>query len=127
MLVSFQNGVWLVGMAAVITITRAILLALRNPFSKVPGPFLAKITNLPLKLAKYGPYVRISPQEVAVSDPQGFKKIHAIVSGFEKTQWYDDVTMFPRPTLFAMIDGRQHAQRRKLFARGFSKTNIKQN
>lgn len=119
-----------------------MLLALRSPLNKIPGPFLARITNLPLKLAvisgrriqyvddlhrKYGPYVRISPEEIAVNDPQGFKKIHAIGSGFEKTQWYDNVTMFPRPTLFAMIDGKQHAQRRRLFARGFSKTNIKQN
>lgn len=119
-----------------------LLFAHRNPLNKIPGPLLAKYTNLPSKLAvvtgrevhyidslhkKYGPYVRTAPGKVAVNDPRGAKQIHAIGSGFEKTDWYEDVSVFPRPVLFTMRQAKTHAARRRLFARGFSKSNIRQN
>jgi len=65
----------------------------------VPGPFFSRFSNLLLKRAvtggrrifyiddlhrKYGPVVRISPKEVAVSDIEGFKQIHAVSSKFTK-------------------------------------------
>lgn len=49
------------------------------------------------------------------------------MSNFDKSPWYDDVTVLERPTLFVMQDRKSHAARRKLFARGFSKSNIKAN
>lgn len=76
---------------------------------------------------RYGPYVRISPEEIAVNDPKGFKQIHGINSGFEKSGWYKALTVMPRPCLFDMSDAKDHAARRRLFARGFSKSNIRQN
>ena len=43
----------------------------------------------------YGPYVRLSPTEIAVADPTAFSQIHRIGSGFVKTQWYQDLVFFP--------------------------------
>jgi cytochrome P450 len=111
---------------------------LRNPLRSLPGPWHSRFTRLPLKLAivtgrrafyvhdlhtKYGGVVRISPNEVAVSDPEGLATIHRIGSGFRKTNWYREFTAQPdRFTAFTMIDPKQHAARRKLFARPFSRT-----
>lgn len=108
---------------------------------KLPGPWYSNISNLRLKLAvitgqrihyiqalheKYGPYVRVSPTEVSVADPQGLSQIHRINSGFTKTKWYQDLTSMERLTVFSMTDTRQHAARRKKFARAFSKTHLRQ-
>jgi cytochrome P450 len=76
--------------------------------------------------AKYGPIVRISPNEVSVADPQSVSMIHKINSGYTKSPWYIDVAPFGRPILFSMSDPKAHAARRKLFARAFSKTYLRQ-
>ncbi|KAK4503268.1 hypothetical protein PRZ48_006696 [Zasmidium cellare] len=140
MLFSYTNALLLLALLSIIAITRTLLLALRNPLNRLPGPWHTKLTNLRLKLAVltgrrihyihtlhqlYGPYVRISPTEIAVNDPQGSKLIHGVGSSFEKSAWYDDLTVMERPTLFTMKDKKSHAARRKLFARGFSKSNLK--
>lgn len=69
------------------------LLATREitPLRKVPGPFLASVTKLwivkkqlgfqrplvDLDLhKKYGPIVRIAPNEVLISSPQAFRKVY---------------------------------------------------
>jgi cytochrome P450 len=108
----------------------------------VPGPAVAKWVNWGLKLQvisgrrmyyvhqlhqKYGPFVRIAPDEVSVADPATFARIHKIGSGYEKSAWYGEFTSFPRPTLFVMRDPKVHGARRRLLARGFSKTYLRQN
>ena len=75
---------------------------------------------------KYGPYVRISPTEIAVNDPAGFKRIHSATAGFEKSRWYFDTVFNDRATLFTMTDNKTHAKRRRLLAKGFSKSNLRQ-
>jgi len=61
-----------------------------HPLARYPGPFWASLTNLwSLKLSvrgdwphrmdalhrKYGPVVRIAPNEVAIDDPRAIKEI----------------------------------------------------
>lgn len=75
----------------------------------------------------YGPYVRISPTEIAINDAVAFKKIHSVTSGFEKSPWYSKFVLAPRYTLFTMTDNKSHGARRRMLARGFSKSNIRQN
>lgn len=77
--------------------------------------------------AAYGPIVRIGPNEVAVASPDGFAQIHRIGSGFLKAPWYAETVGAPEPGLFDMVDTRQHSQRRKLFARAFSNSSLRQN
>ena len=74
----------------------------------------------------YGSFVRISPTEIAVNDVKGFKQIHGINSGFEKSPWYGKFTTMERPALFTMTNATAHAARRRMFARAFSKSHIRQ-
>ncbi|KAL1618476.1 putative cytochrome p450 monooxygenase [Diplodia seriata] len=126
--VALTIAVWLV---------QSIFRAVTSPLRLIPGPFSSHLTNLPLKQAvtsgrrifhiddlhrAYGPIVRISPTEVAVGgDVTAFKQIHNVQSKFAKDLWYEALTNFPRLSVFTMRDQRQHAARRRLFARAFGK------
>lgn len=68
--------------------------------------------------------MRISPTEVAVADLDASRAIHKVGSGFNKAEWYMKFTESPRPGIFAMLDPKQHAARRRLFAQAFSNTSI---
>ncbi|GKT47754.1 cytochrome P450 monooxygenase cypX [Colletotrichum spaethianum] len=115
-----------------------------SPLNKFPGPWYAKFTGLPGTIAtlsyrqaqyyhrlheKYGPFVRVSPNQIFVSDLEAFKKIHKVGSNFMKA----DSHHFFGPTepgqppygLFAMTDKADHSRRRKLLARGFTTTSLR--
>jgi hypothetical protein len=70
-----------------------------HPLSKYPGPFFASITrwwlvkeifdghhekNIRILHKKYGPVVRIAPNEVAIADPEAIKVIYSTSTGFTK-------------------------------------------
>lgn len=74
---------------------------------------------------QYGPIVRVSPTEVAVGDLPSFQTIHKVGSGFNKTEWYGQLTAMPRTILFSITDPRAHAVRRKMMARGFGKSYLR--
>lgn len=113
---------------------------LLSPLSNIPGPIWSRYTNLPLKLAllsgkrtlfihdlhkKYGPVVRISPGEVSISDPTACRTIHRAGSGFLKSDWYSRFVDHEVPGIFEMSDAKQHAARRRLLARAFTKTELR--
>ncbi|KAF5689356.1 cytochrome P450 monooxygenase [Fusarium globosum] len=117
----------------------ALVNAFKSPLRGLPGPWYTHFTHLVLKYQilagnrvhyihalhqRYGPVVRVSPGEVAVSDLEAFSKIHKIGSGFLKSAWYDAVTPDREPGIFVMRDPHQHAARRRLFARAFSVSSL---
>lgn len=61
-----------------------------------------------------------------MADPDAFLQVHKVASGFNKSPWYLRLVPFPRPAVFTMTDPKQHALRRKLLARGFSKSYVRQ-
>lgn len=85
-----------------------------------------RISNIDDLHRKYGPIVSISPTEVAVSDIKGFKQIQAVSSKFTRDVWYEKLTNFPRHPVFTMRNPKDHAQRPKLFSRGFCKTYLRE-
>ncbi|KAF8859444.1 cytochrome P450 monooxygenase [Acephala macrosclerotiorum] len=112
-----------------------------TPLRHLPGPWYAPLTHLVLKLhvlqgrrlhyvhdlhERYGSIVRIAPKEVAVSDFDAFSEIHRIGSGYHKSIWYEMVNNQEVPGIFAIRDPKRHAQRRRLLARGFSKSYLKE-
>ncbi|OQE12795.1 hypothetical protein PENFLA_c062G09343 [Penicillium flavigenum] len=128
-----------VAIAALGLIIHILYKVVRSPLRHIPGPITTSFTRLHLGLAtisgqqiyyihdlhqRYGPIVRISPTEISVSSTPEFKEIHRIGSGFVKSDWYSSFTP-GREGVFAMQDVKKHAQRRKLFARPFSKTAIR--
>ncbi|KAI1856947.1 uncharacterized protein JN550_013549 [Neoarthrinium moseri] len=76
---------------------------------------------------KYGPIVRISPEEVAIADPAAFQEIHRIGSGYLKSPWYSSFRAGDSADVFSMRDPHDHAQRRRLLAPLFSNSAIMQN
>lgn len=70
--------------------------------------------------------MRIAPNELAVNDLRAFKQIHAISSGFLKDGWYTNTVILGRPGVFATIDPKSHAARRRLLARPFSKSYLRE-
>ncbi|KAI4725662.1 cytochrome P450 monooxygenase [Aureobasidium sp. EXF-10728] len=115
-----------------------------TPLRGIPGPWHAALVNWRLKLAvlggaradyihalhqKYGPIVRIAPNEVAINDPASFKDIHKIGSGFLKTNWYEYLNtngVGKCPGIFNMTNPKEHAARRKLLAKGFSQRHLRE-
>lgn len=69
--------------------------------------------------------MRISPDEISISSIADFKEIHRVGGGFLKTEWYGKFVMSQRPGVFDMRDPAAHAARRKLFARAFSKSELR--
>lgn len=75
---------------------------------------------------KYGPIVLIAPAEVSCSSLPSFRTIHRISKPYLKSPWYQNFVSKPA-NLFTMIDPKEHAGRRKLFASAFSKSSLKTN
>jgi hypothetical protein len=83
----------------------SLLRNLYSPLSKVPGPPYTKLTSLWLIIQeitsnrrsyihslhqKYGPVVRLSPNEVSVTSVEAIKEIYTSGgSGYDKTEFYD--------------------------------------
>lgn len=84
---------------------RQTLHCLKSPLNKIPGPWYAKLTTLVLKWhefranrtryihqlhLRYGPAVRIAPDEVAFASAAAVKEIYCSGgSGYDKTEFYD--------------------------------------
>ena len=96
--------------------------------SSVPGPFLAKLTNLWRFIdvaqgrpditqnalhEKHGDYVRLGPNVVSVRNPDVLKTIYGINKGYVKTDFYKVQQQMAKgratPTLFSTVDEDFHA------------------
>ncbi|KAH6625608.1 cytochrome P450 [Boeremia exigua] len=99
----------------------------------VPGPFFSAYSSLPLQIAilrgrrtvyihalheKYGPYVRIGPQEIAIADIEAHRVIHRVGSDYNKGSWYQGQV----PTLhtdapsgiFCIMNNKDASHRRRV-------------
>lgn len=136
-----QLGLAVAGLALTGLIVSSLYNALTSPLKGVPGPWISLFSNRQLKSAvtggkrifyidalhkKYGPVVRISPQEVAVFDTEAFRQIHAVSGGYTKGDFYTKLTNFPVHSVFTLRDAKEHGVRRRLFAKGFSKTYLRE-
>ena len=96
------------GLLAAVHITRR----LTSPLARLPGPRIALFTSLPLKWnemkanrrewihglhVRYGPVVRITPNEVSFTSPAAVKEIYCSGgSGYDKTEFYDLFKVYGR-------------------------------
>ncbi|KAL3495450.1 cytochrome P450 [Aspergillus germanicus] len=136
-----MERIWIyTSIALALWIIQRLYRCLSSPLRTLPGPFYTNFSRLPLKLSiisgnriyfidalhkVHGPIVRISPDEVSISSSAEFKEIHRAGSPFLKSEWYSKFTMGSRPGVFDMRDPKMHAARRKLFARAFSKSELR--
>jgi hypothetical protein len=84
-------------------LSRCIYRLTLHPLAHIPGPLLPRITSCWLHYhayigdearithkahAKYGPFVRVSPHEVDISDADAVPAIYVAKGGFQKAPWY---------------------------------------
>lgn len=106
---------YLLAVAAVVT----VILRLRSSLAKLPGPRYTAFTSLVLKYhefthgrrlyihrlhQKYGPVVRLAPDEVSFATADAVKEIYMSGgSGYDKTPFYSLFTQFGTRTLFSTL------------------------
>ncbi|KAF2804695.1 cytochrome P450, partial [Mytilinidion resinicola] len=113
-----------------------------HPLSKVPGPFLASITplwlvyhsralhrhRLEIDLHKtYGPIVRLSPNEVSLSDPKNIKLVYGASSPFVKSRWYETIASKDPEgmNLLGESDMKKYHAQRRLIGPAFTTESVK--
>ncbi|RYC63256.1 hypothetical protein CHU98_g2955 [Xylaria longipes] len=91
-----------------------------SPLRTLPGPKISLFTSLVLKLhefralrtryihelhLRYGPVVRIAPNEASFASLEGIKEIYGSGgSGYDKTEFYDLFQVYGRRTMFTTLD-----------------------
>lgn len=89
-----------------------VALRITSPLRKVPGPLISNFTSLVLKWnelkgnrtmyihrlhQKYGPVVRVAPNEVCFTSPAAMKEIYASGgSGYDKSDFYNLFQVYGR-------------------------------
>lgn len=119
---------------------RVIVLLIFGNLRSIPGPFVSRLTGLPLSVAafkghraqwlyalhrKYGPIVRVAPGEVSVADPAHYRTIYSSPKTSHKDPSFYGAATFTGPdNIFQMVNREQHAARRKLVAAPYSLQSI---
>ncbi|ROV99147.1 hypothetical protein VMCG_06643 [Cytospora schulzeri] len=113
---------------------------IRSPLSRIPGPWYTPFTSLPIKWhefranrtrhvhalhLRYGPVVRIAPNEVSFSSGAAVKEIYCSGgSGYDKTEFYDLFTVYGRRTMFSTLNKEDHARRKRILADRYANSNV---
>ena len=111
-----------------------------HPLAHIPGPLIPKITSLWLyyhayvgdeatvihKLhARYGPLVRVSPNEIDISDADAIGPIYISKGGFPKAPCYSNFDIEGHSTIFSTLDAEHRAPRARAVVPMFSTKNIR--
>lgn len=110
-----------------------------HPFAKYPGPLLAKTSkawsrygNLQGRKChrihaahqRYGPIVRVAPNELSFADPVAVRDIYANDAFVKEESFYRAKRVFHEEMLMSFRDPEAHRQRKKLLQRGFSQASM---
>ncbi|KAL1845569.1 hypothetical protein Plec18170_009704 [Paecilomyces lecythidis] len=127
-------------------LTHYVWKVLESPLNSIPGPFLAKWTNLwrlfdvwggrceltqKLLHEKYGPVVRLGPNCVSVGrpDPNLIAKLYGIKGDCLKTNFYHSNSVFQDGdiiyTLFSETNNVRHAQMKRPIAQIYSPNGVR--
>ncbi|CBF85400.1 cytochrome P450 [Aspergillus nidulans FGSC A4] len=121
-------------------IIRALYLLYRHPLSSVPGPKLAACTSLWLAYhtyigdecstlfalhQRYGPVLRIAPNDVDIASGDAIEPIYLARGGFPKTPVYSKFDIDGHSTIFSTLTLPERASRAKAVAPLFSTASIR--
>ncbi|KAF3396481.1 Pisatin demethylase [Penicillium rolfsii] len=113
--------------------------ALFSPLRDIPGPFWTRFTSLwyfnrvyhgqfeqdNIKLhQKYGPVVRVAPNQYSISDISAIKTVYGAGSQFPKSAWYDGWRHPKLWTLFTDRDIKRHGETRKRFTNLYAMSSL---
>lgn len=125
-----------------ILIIRSIYRIFFHPLSHIPGPLLPKITSLWLHYhayvgdeassiralhATYGAFVRVSPNEIDISDADAIQAIYVSKGGFPKADCYANFDIDGHKTIFSTTDHEHRAVRAKAVVPLFSTKSLREN
>ncbi|KAK6523085.1 hypothetical protein TWF694_005983 [Orbilia ellipsospora] len=129
----------LAGAAVIIYfISSAIYEIYFSPLAKIPGPWYIRVsrfwlisrvatarvaTDIESLHEHYGPYVRIGPNEVSISDIESVKKIHSVHDPYLKSRLYKKLGN-GLSSLFFIVDPEAYKHRRMAYGNAFSKSNL---
>ena len=107
--------------------------------SRIPGPKLFALTGLRLAYEdykgdrsrtflklhqKYGPVVRVGPNEVIFNSTSALRSIYGAGSGFERTDFYRPFDVYGRRNMFSFSSSKDHGDRKRLLAHAYSKSSL---
>ncbi|KAI0200766.1 cytochrome P450 [Astrocystis sublimbata] len=120
-------------------VSYAVYQCLLSPLAEFPGPFAAKLSKLwRANVAyggqwhsrivelhrRYGPVVRIGPNELSIGDPEVFLRIYRISGTFPKSACYAVLQGSRSFDLAGERNEKVHAAQRRLVARPYSMESI---
>lgn len=121
---------------------RSIYRVYLHPLAHIPGPLLSKVTSLWLFYHAYfgdeasiihglhaihGPYVRVSPNEVDISDADAIQPIYISKGGYSKAGCYANFDIDGHKTIFSTTDHDLRAVRAKAVVPLFSTKALREN
>jgi cytochrome P450 len=113
-----------------------------HPLSHIDGPLLPKVTSLWLHYhayvgdeastihglhQRYGHYVRVSPNEVDISDADAIPAIYVSKGGFPKAACYANFDIDGHKTIFSTTDAEYRSPRAKAVGPMFSTKALREN
>ncbi|KAK9860751.1 Cytochrome P450 [Penicillium brevicompactum] len=125
---------FILGWSLLVTASALLYRVLTDPLSKVPGPFISKLTGIVDTFyyvrgyrheyvhslhEKYGPIVRYAPGHVNISDIGAVHTIHKLDRGYIKGKWYLSLAPPGVWTLMNITDPRMHTRWRRLLGGPF--------
>lgn len=105
----------------------------------IPGPRLYALFSIPLALhawnarsihtihrlhRRYGPIVRVQPNQVSFNSLTALRTIYGAGSPFERTTFYKMFDAYGRPNLFTFASGQDHRERKKLLSHMYSNQTV---
>lgn len=123
-------------------LTRTIYRIYFHPLAHIPGPILPKITSLWLHYhayigneastihrlhSQYGSYVRVSPNEVDISDFDAIQPIYVAKGGFMKAPCYANFDIDGHKSIFSTTSPDYRAPRAKAVVPMFSTKSLREN
>ncbi|OGM46593.1 cytochrome P450 [Aspergillus bombycis] len=135
-----ENIPAIASIALLVYVLSVVYRSQKSHLSYLPGPWYTKFTDLLLRYKvvtgqrpryvhalheKYGPVVRIGPDEVDVSDISGAREIHRIGSGFLKSPWYSLLNRKDTQSIFTTTDPKYHNAHRRLLSSPMSELSLK--
>lgn len=112
-----------------------------NPLAHIPGPLFARLTSIWLYSLSYrgieastvdnlhkrfGPVVRIAPNEVDIADGAALHPVYVKDGGFLKSSCYKNFDINGFPTLFSALHPTHRATRAKAVVGMFSQTAVRE-
>lgn len=100
-----------------------------SPLRRYPGPVLASVSRLWKLIStasgqthldhialhkRYGPIVRIAPDEVSIASPEAARLLLSAGKGFHKTDFYGVFPPPENPDIFTEVREHVHAQKKKV-------------